>query len=56
MATPEEAIAAAIKTQRVLHEAQREVAAQIAAQREEEEAKRGPTIPQGEPELEEKGG
>ncbi len=53
MATPEETLAAALERQRQVQQAQRQVAAEIAAARAEEEAKRGGTIPQGEPELEE---
>jgi hypothetical protein len=54
MPTPEEYVAEAMRRQAQVRKAQREVAAEIAAARAEEEAKRGGTIPQGEPELEER--
>jgi len=56
MSTPEEAITAAIERQRQVQDAQRKTAAEVAKQREEEEATQGPTVPAGEPELEQGGG
>ena len=52
MATPEQVLAAAVERQRKVQQAQREVAAEIAAERAAAEEQQGRTVPAGEPELE----